>query len=167
VPGAKLFGRSLERMSIGKKGVLNDMQTVLTAERRPALCHETLEQLHVRHPVERTSFIAEMCKGKRVLDIGCLDETALAKQDTEHWLHQRIASVAREVIGIDNSERLEERPLITGFNSRIIKGDGTNPSAAAIDVAEIDVIVAGEFIEHLENPLAFLRDVRMQFPGRE
>lgn len=130
------------------------------------LKYETLERIAVSQPVDRVSFIAEHCRGKRVLDIGCLDETALLKQDTDHWLHRRISQVATDVVGIDNSEHLPEGGLTTGPNSRIFRGNGISPDISLFD-GPIDVIVAGEFIEHLENPMAFLRNMRRDFRGRE
>lgn len=129
------------------------------------LDYQTLERLRVPRPVDRLAYIAELCRDKRVLDIGCLDETALAKRDTDQWLHGRIGTVARNVVGIDSSDRLPPAGVVTGPNSRIVKGDGTDPSQ--IDAKSIDVIVAGEFIEHLENPIAFLRAMRQRFPGRK
>lgn len=131
---------------------------------RTQIAYETLERLHVGHPVDRVGFIAERCRGKRVLDIGCLDETALDKHDTDEWLHRRIGALATEVIGIDLSERLPAEGVVTGPNSRIMKGDGTNPDVAP---ESVDIIVAGEFIEHIENPLRFLSRIRLSYPGRE
>lgn len=128
------------------------------------LSYQTLERLRPPRPVDRVSFIAERCRGKRVLDIGCLDETALNKRDTEHWLHRRIGAVAENVLGIDSSDQIPPEGIATGPNSRIVKGDGVNPDA---DPDAIDVIVAGEFIEHLECPLAFLRVMKERFPGRK
>jgi len=127
------------------------------------LRYQTLERLRVPRPVDRLAFIAARCRDKRVLDIGCLDETALAKKDTDQWLHGRIGTVAKQVIGVDSSDRLPADGLVTGPNARIVKGDGTKPNVNAKDV---DIIVAGEFIEHLDNPLAFLKTVKPRFPGR-
>lgn len=143
------------------------MSITAIAEGVTPLRYETLERLAVAPPVERVAFIAELCRDRHVLDIGCLDETAIAKQQTDDWLHRRIAAVARTVLGIDSSDRLGEQGIVTGTNSRIVKGDGTEPDLAQTDAATIEVIVAGEFIEHLENPLAFLRRMRERFPGRE
>jgi 2-polyprenyl-3-methyl-5-hydroxy-6-metoxy-1,4-benzoquinol methylase len=128
------------------------------------LAYQTLETLRTTRPVERVGFMASHCRGKRVLDIGCLDETALEKRDTEEWLHRRIGAVARSVIGIDLSDRLPVEGVVTGLNSRIMKGDGTNPDIAS---AEIDIIIAGEFIEHIPNPLDFLTTICTRYPGRE
>ena len=131
------------------------------------LKYETLERLAVPNPVERVGFIAGLCRGRRVLDIGCLDETALLKRDTSHWLHRRIADVAREVVGIDSSDSLPDEGLVTGPSSRILKGNGIDPDPGQFDGHTIEMIVAGEFIEHLDSPLAFLRNMRRAFPGRE
>lgn len=127
----------------------------------------TLERLRVPGPVDRVSFIAGLCANKRVLDIGCLDETAIAKQSTDYWLHRRIAAVATNVLGVDSSESLPPEGLVTGPNSRIVKGDGLNPDATSLGEGGPDIIVAGEFIEHLENPLAFLRGMQTRFAGKE
>jgi hypothetical protein len=143
------------------------MSTAAIADVSPALRYTTLERITVRAPIERVGYIAGLCRGKRVLDIGCLDETALQKQDTEEWLHRRIADVAHDVLGIDSSELLTPGDIETGPTSRIVKGDGTNPDPALVDPKDVDVIVAGEFIEHIENPLAFLRCMTERFGGRE
>jgi len=133
----------------------------------PSLKYETLERLQVRRPVDRLDFVADLCRGKVVLDIGCLDETALQKQDTEYWLHGRICSVAREVIGIDSSAGIPPEGLRTGDNSHIVRGNGVAPEVPGGRHDVIEQIVAGEFIEHLESPLAFLRNMKRDFAGRE
>src|SRR5690242_14057354 len=67
-----------------------EVDAVSTSSQR----YDPLERLHVRRPVDRVDFISERCRGKRVLDIGCFDETALVKRDTKHYLHGRISAVA-------------------------------------------------------------------------
>ena len=131
------------------------------------LRYETLERLPITRPVERVGLIAELCRGKRVLDIGCLDETALAKRETLHWLHGRIGTVAASVIGIDNSLQIPPEGLRTGANSAIYRGDGMDPRLPLLSDAEIDIIVAGEFIEHIESPLAFFANMKRRFAGAE
>ena len=60
-----------------------------------SLKYKTLEKIPVSRPVNRLEFITDQCRGLRVLDIGCLDETAMNKQDAGEWLHSRIAAVAK------------------------------------------------------------------------
>ncbi len=131
------------------------------------LTYETLERLAVRKPVDRLSFIADLCRGKTVLDVGCLDETALVKRDTEHWLHGRIGTVAKDVVGIDISEQIPPDGLVTGPNSVIRRGNGVDPRPEDLGGREVEIVVAGEFIEHIDAPLEFFRNIRASFPGRE
>jgi len=132
-----------------------------------SLTYDTMERLSVGRPVDRIDFIAELCRGKHVLDIGCLDETALIKRDTKDWLHGRIGLVADKVIGIDNSAGIPADGLKTGPRSIIVRGDGTNPAHPQLNEGDVEQIVAGEFIEHIDEPLVFLRNLRQHFPGRE
>jgi SAM-dependent methyltransferase len=136
-----------------------EVDAVSTSSQR----YDPLERLHVRRPVDRVAFISERCRGKRVLDIGCFDETALVKRDTKHYLHGRISAVARQVIGIDSSPQLPREGVQTGSNSRIVRGNGVRPDVPD----DIDVIVAGEFIEHIESPMEFFRNLKRRYPGKQ
>ena len=130
------------------------------------LTYKTLERLAVRMPVDRLNFIADRCRGKRVLDLGCLDETALVKREAGQWLHGRLSEVAAQVIGIDMSDNIPAEGLVTGPASKIYKGDATDPKLPIRD-DDIEIIVAGEFIEHIDAPLAFFQTMKRRFPGRE
>ena len=124
--------------------------------------YEPLERLPVPRPVDRLRFIGERCYKRRVLDLGALDETAYkTKQGTEYWLHNIISRNANSVIGIDSSPLVPIEGLQTFKNARIVRGDAHNPAACAelIDFRP-EVVVAGELIEHLENPLLFLKALR-------
>ena len=135
----------------------------MDAAQNKLLSYDPLERLHVRRPVDRVSFIAEQCRDKSVLDVGCFDETALAKRDTDQYLHGRISSAAREVIGIDSSTAIPPNGMRTGPNSVIFRGDGVNPNVPN----DVDIVVAGEFIEHIECPLEFFRNLRQLYPGKQ
>lgn len=131
------------------------------------LNYETLEKIKVPAPVDRLDYIAARCANKLVLDVGCYDETALVKRDTEHWLHGRIAAGAKFVVGVDNSSKIPLEGLRTGENSMIYRGDGVHVNEALSRHHNYEIIVAGEFIEHIENPLEFFREIKNSFPGCE
>ena len=132
----------------------------------PNIQYATLAKLPVQQPVDRVSYISSLCKEKSVLDIGCFDETSLAKRDTEHWLHGRICQQARKVVGIDSSSLIPSEGIRTGQNAIIFRGDGVDIDREIQKIENFDVIVAGEFIEHIESPSRFFKNVKQYFPGR-
>jgi hypothetical protein len=125
----------------------------------PQISYTPLEYLGVRRPVDRVGFITAACRGKVVLDLGAMDETAWqAKRGQGSWLHEEISRGARHVYGVDNSALIPDEGLRTGENSIIRRGDVRDPAACLTAVEGTpDVVIAGELIEHLENPLEFLR----------
>ena len=96
-----------------------------------------------------------------MLDLGAMDETACgAKRGRGTWLHEEIGAVARRVEGVDNSMLVPAEGLRTGPNSIIRRGDVNDPESIASSLDEAPaVIVAGELIEHVENPLQLLRRI--------
>lgn len=131
------------------------------------LTYRPLERLRLPRPVNRSAFIVEHCRGRCVVDLGCYDETALVKRDVGEWLHGKIAKVATSVIGVDNSSGLPAGGISTGPSSRIIRGDVTALETALPADIQPEVIVAGELLEHLADPTAFLRQIKTLFDGRQ
>jgi hypothetical protein len=123
------------------------------------LQYTPLEKLSIGRPVDRIKHVQRLCVGKTVLDLGAMDETAFqSKRGKGTWLHEELGRVAATLIGLDNSSVVPESGLRTGERSIIHRGD-------VHDLEEFlrrhavapDVIVAGELIEHVPNPLAFLQ----------
>jgi trans-aconitate methyltransferase len=131
-----------------------------------SLRYVPLERLEVRRPVRRSDYIAQHCRGKVVLDLGCRDETALMKCDTPHWLHGEIAKVATRVIGVDNSKDVPPEGIVSAPNAKIVRGD-VNCLQEVVQDTDIQVLVAGELLEHLPEPLAFLRQLQRLYAGRQ
>lgn len=127
--------------------------------RVPRLQYKPLERVAVPRPVNRLDYLTAICAQRRVLDLGAMDETAWqAKRGQGTWLHEEISRTALEVVGIDNSALVPDEGLRTAPNAVIKRGDVRDPErvVGALERAP-DVIVAGELIEHLENPLQFLK----------
>jgi SAM-dependent methyltransferase len=144
------------------------MTDPITSELVPPLLptYTPLEKLQVSRPCDRFDAIRKLCKGRSVLDLGAMDETAFqAKRGRGTWLHEEIASVAAKVVGIDSSPLLHADGMQTAPNAKIYPGDimsldlwlEEGPLYATFDP---DVIVAGELIEHLHNPLLFLQKIK-------
>lgn len=125
------------------------------------LQYTALEAIRVPRPVDRLAFLESQVAGKRIFDLGALDETAFAsKRDTDQWLHARLCARAAQVVGIDNSALVPDGGLDTVHGGRIIRADilDLNPVIDAHGVP--DVIVAGELVEHLPDTSAFLASLR-------
>jgi len=127
------------------------------------LIYQPTEHISVPKPVSRIDYIVDICRNKRVLDFGCWDETALSKVETPFWLHSRIGSVASKVVGIDNSSSIPAEGIKL-TDSNIYRGDITNE--IVISGYDIDIIVAGELIEHLPNTLDWFKTLKSIYSGK-
>ena len=110
----------------------------------------------VDSPALRTdiiSFIAETVRGKDVLDVGCADHQA-ERQSDPRWLHKHIKGSARSVVGLELLESEAVKLRQRGYN--VIVGDAVTADLGCT----FDVIVAGELIEHIDNPGGFIRNMR-------
>jgi SAM-dependent methyltransferase len=130
------------------------------------LAFTPFEKLPIGKPVDRISYVAEQCRGRSVLDLGCYDETALLKKNSGDWLHEQIATVAKSVVGLDNSSGIPAEGIATGPTSRIMPGDVTNADHLISASRDAEVIVACELIEHLPDTLSFFRDLKEICSGR-
>lgn len=131
------------------------------------LAYATMARLKVPRPVDRILWISEACAGQIVLDIGCYDETALVKRGTPHWLHGRILQRAVRVVGLDNAIGIPDEGIRTAENGIIFRRDASVLDVEGLAIEDADMLVAGEFIEHLEFPLAFLRTAKQKYAGRD
>ncbi len=123
--------------------------------------YHALERIRTAGPVDRVQTLSEWVRAKRILDLGALDETALEqKRGNGRWLHAQLCSSAREVLGIDNSDRLPPEGLRTAINGSIVQGDIFDLHGAIEAFGVPDVLVAGELIEHLPDTLGWLRSLR-------
>ena len=125
-----------------------------------------LEKLKAQKPVDRLSYISKFCKNKRVLDIGCYDETAIkSKKDSGYWLHGLISKMAKKVTGINSSDQITSE-IKTGSRSKIIKKDLYDLDRSFAGANKVDVIVAGELIEHIPDVSKFLQLMKGLYPGK-
>jgi hypothetical protein len=134
---------------------------VPTGKPMQKLAYTALESISLPRSVQRLDYIAQRVLGKRVLDLGALDETALdAKKEKGTWLHARLCAAAAGVVGIDNSDLVPPEGLATAANGRIIKADIFDLSPVVCEFGTPQVIIAGELIEHLPDTLGWLRSLK-------
>lgn len=110
---------------------------------------------------DRFPIIAQYAQpGKAVMDLGCVDSRparhdAVARIEYKaNLLHKRIAELNKETLGVD----------IDPDGVKVLNSQGYNTIVANVETMDLgrkfDTIVAGEIIEHLENPGLFLRNMR-------
>ena len=95
--------------------------------------------------LRRSTFVAELAEGKRVLDIGCVNHT-LSTRQAKYWLHGILRERAAWLVGLDYEKDQVETLRREGFN--VVCADATDFNLGA----QFDLIVAGEIIEHLTCP---------------
>jgi hypothetical protein len=116
----------------------------------------------VRH---RTDELLDICRNKRVLDIGCCDHARLIKQkiDNRDWLHGLITECSEYTVGVDiDVDAVSEALRISGLDN-IFVGDITSANVEAIRSRQFDIALFGEVVEHISNPVAFLRRFRENY----
>jgi 2-polyprenyl-3-methyl-5-hydroxy-6-metoxy-1,4-benzoquinol methylase len=114
-----------------------------------------------RPPVaDRESYLEELVRGRRLLDVGIVDHEASQAVAKRSWLHRRLANAAASCLGVDVLKEEVERLQQQGFN--VICRDITVEPLPE----QFDVIVCGELIEHLGRPGDLFASARkMLAPG--
>lgn len=101
-----------------------------------------------RVPVaDRIAYLRELCRGRRVLDIGVVDHDA-SKRGGSRWLHRELASVATSCIGVDVLDEELARLEAEGY-----KVQHLDITREVLDDT-FDLVIAGEVLEHVGAPLA-------------
>lgn len=118
-----------------------------------------LQPLPSESPVDRRDLILGLAEGRRVIHLGFTDERQTeAKLRSGRWLHARIREVSGELIGLDIDEAGVAQANLAGYEAYVV--DVQDPDAlGSLALEPADLVVAGEIIEHLESPGAFLRAV--------
>jgi len=96
---------------------------------------------------DRIRFLEERCRGRLVLDVGCVAHD-VERLKSPNWLHGRVAAVAQRCVGVDVLSEGVAAMQQHGYEVVLQDlGSGLGPLS---DIAPFDVIVAGELIEHVE-----------------
>jgi 2-polyprenyl-3-methyl-5-hydroxy-6-metoxy-1,4-benzoquinol methylase len=107
---------------------------------------------------DRRGFIAKACENRSVLHLGCAEWplTAESLQDGT-LLHLRISKVSNRAFGIDLCEQGLSVLRAHGFRD-LIQWDVEKLDRLHVD-GPVDIIVAGEILEHLSNPGLCLQSI--------
>jgi hypothetical protein len=112
--------------------------------------------------VDRIAYLTERSTGRRVIHLGFLGRHASPVAGTfpnpSPWLHEQLAAVASELVGIDIDAKGVATARDRGYEVHVadLRDSG---GVRALQLAPAKVVIAGELIEHLEEPATFLRAV--------
>jgi 2-polyprenyl-3-methyl-5-hydroxy-6-metoxy-1,4-benzoquinol methylase len=108
--------------------------------------------------VDRTQFLVEKAKDRIVLHLGCVDSGFLDENlASGGLLHIELSKVAKRVYGVDIDEEGLDRLRALGMKDLIVGDVEHLDEIEGLSKCRVDIIVAGEIIEHLSNPGLFLR----------
>lgn len=111
---------------------------------------------------DRIEFIIDACQGKSVLHLGFADAIVYKESlRTGRHLHEalRDSGKADSVFGVDSDKEVVGELRERWSDPNLLVGDVEH--LREVDLNEnFDVVVAGELIEHLNNPGLFLEGVR-------
>jgi SAM-dependent methyltransferase len=101
--------------------------------------------------VNRTVYICNLCKEKKVLHLGATDNPETKNAiESQRFLHTKLNDVCQEIVGMDISlemiKWLKETHGINNIHYGNIEVYEDYPQQ------EFDLILAGEILEHLSNP---------------
>lgn len=120
-----------------------------------------------QHMGERVDVLCSAMRGRSVIHVGCLDHVPLIEPriNADIWLHKRLTDVASHCLGIDiNDEGIALADRL-GYGN-IVRCDIVEDAPhAEITARRWDYMLLGEVLEHVDNPVLFLRSIATKYAG--
>jgi SAM-dependent methyltransferase len=112
----------------------------------------------------RLEFLIPFLKGKKVVHFGCIDHLPLVeyRRKTKKWLHEEMDNVCESVVGIDIVQEGIDYMNKNGFeayNANVV----TEDIPERIKSERWDYLVAGEVLEHIDDPVLFLKSIKEKY----
>ncbi len=109
---------------------------------------------------KRIQRIVELCINQKVIHVGCVDHIPIIEEKIANktWLHALINSVTPNNMGIDNNEAGINFIKKLGYTN-VVFDDLLQPKSSELITSNWDVMVLGEILEHVDNPLSFLKQI--------
>lgn len=113
---------------------------------------------NITYVPDREAFFEQLCRDKIVLHLGCADAMHLEEHiKIGRHLHARLSKVTRRLYGVDYDAGAIARLKSLQFSNLYV----ADVESLNLEISEdIDIILAGELIEHLNNPGSFLNGIR-------
>ena len=117
---------------------------------------EMVHRLPEAELVQRIPHVAGLVAGRSAIHVGFVDAGYQEMQDKAGtWLHAHLDRSATRLIGIDLDEPGVAQAVEAGYEAYV--ADCRDPGAIdALGIEPAEIVVAGEVIEHLDDPGSFL-----------
>jgi hypothetical protein len=114
----------------------------------------------------RIEFLVHLCRQKRIIHLGCTDHVSLIDEKIRNnqWLHKLLTDVSLECIGVDIDKESIDYVRKLGYQN-VICGDMAVSPLPEITSQKWDFLVLGEILEHVDNPVSFLKDIKNNYMG--
>ena len=115
--------------------------------------------------IQRETAIIDLIKNTNVIHIGCSDHIQVINEkiQTNTWLHKLITDNSKKCIGID----IDKESIVFIKNSlgytNVFHGDILSDDFDVIKQTKWDYVVFGEIMEHIDNPVNFLKVFKSRF----
>jgi hypothetical protein len=115
--------------------------------------------------ISRETAITRIIKDSSVVHIGCSDHIQVINDKIKNniWLHKLITDNATKCIGIDiDKESIDFIANELGYNN-VFHGNILTDELNEIKESKWDYAVFGEIVEHLDDPVHFLKTFKAKF----
>ncbi len=120
---------------------------------------ETNGNVHLERFSSRVDFLCEICRGKRVLHLGCSSGQFIQDRiDRGSLLHGMLQKEAQTIYGIDLD--IESLAFMRGLGfDNLYEGNAERLDELRLDET-FDIVLAGDLIEHITRPGAMLDGIK-------
>lgn len=113
----------------------------------------------------RMDLLQKMAADKKVLHVGFADHIPVieTKIRNDLWLHKKLIDVSSKCFGIDIDEDAVDYVSSRLNISNVYKLDIVNDAVPEVLKCQWDVMILGEVLEHIDNPVAYLQSIREKY----
>ncbi len=118
--------------------------------------------------ISRFDKLIELASNKNILHLGFADHIPLieGKIKDRKWLHGLLVNVANKCVGIDtNAEAIDFIKSKFNIGEIYVHDIINDPQLEIITSEKWDYLVTGEVLEHIDNPVQFLRSIKERYGG--
>lgn len=113
----------------------------------------------------RVDLVKEIVKNKQIIHFGCVDHLPIIEEkiNNHSWLHELLLESASKCFGVDNNKEGIEYIKKLGYKDVFCFNILDDTVAPEIVNQQWDYLVLGEILEHINDPVEFLRRINAIF----